>query len=259
MNQIQNKLKQKEIQLFNAKMHSLTMQETLVIITEAIKARQAMTHCVVNVAKIVNMQKDEQLKQSVNECDLINIDGMGVVWGGKFLGFSIPERVAGIDLMLALLKEAEKNNLRPFFLGAKQEVLEQTIQKIKKTFPNLQIAGWHNGYFQTNEEDAVVQQINASQADILFVAMSSPKKENFIKKYHQAMNVPFVMGVGGSFDVIAEYVKRAPAWMQTVGLEWLYRLCQEPRRMWKRYLITNSIFAAMLLKAKWKCILKADS
>lgn len=247
---VKNELSGKQADLFGAKLHLLTMAETVDLIISAIKNQFFCTHSVLNVAKVVKMQKDESLKRAVNACDVVNVDGMGLVWGGRFLNLPIPERVTGIDLMQNLLKRAQEEKMRVFFLGAKEDILLTMISKVRQTFPDLEIAGYHHGYFHADDESALIEKIRLNKPHILCVAMSSPKKELFIENYAAALKETFIMGVGGSFDVIAGYVRRAPTWMQSIGLEWFYRLCQEPKRMWKRYAITNSIFLWMLIKAK---------
>ncbi|OGT30013.1 MAG: UDP-N-acetyl-D-mannosamine transferase [Gammaproteobacteria bacterium RIFCSPHIGHO2_12_FULL_35_23] len=239
----------KEQQFFGIRLSLLTKQETVAMILNAIANQHSLSHCVVNVAKLVNAQHDEHLRSAINQCDLINVDGMGIVWGARFLGIQVPERVAGIDLMLALLKEAELKAWSVYFLGAEAGVLKLAVQNIRQQFPQLNIVGWHHGYFKDNELE-VVSLITAVKPDLLFIGMSSPYKESFINRYSAKLKIPFLMGVGGSLDVMAGKVKRAPKWMQQLGLEWLFRLSQEPRRMWRRYLVTNAIFLYMLGKAK---------
>lgn len=239
-----------EIIFFNQCIHPWTMLKTIEVISKRINAGKFTQHVVVNVAKLVNMRKNPELRRSVAECDIINVDGMGVVWGARLCGHDIPERVAGIDLLLQLLEVAKKESIPVYFLGARQQVIEKLVQAVKKRFPGLPVAGYHHGYFWDNEQ-AVVDEIAASGARMLFVAISSPKKENFINTWKDRLGVSFVMGVGGSFDVVAGFTRRAPLWMQKAGLEWFYRFLQEPRRMWKRYLVTNSIFAWMLVKEMW--------
>ncbi len=236
----------KRIELFGIKMDSLTMQETVDWIDKRMADGQFTQHVVVNVAKLVNMQKDGALRSSVEACDIINIDGMGVVWGARLLGHPVLERVAGIDLFYALLSLSANKNYPVFLLGAEPEVVETAAQKITQQYPKLKLAGYHHGYFW-EDESSVVDKIKKSGAKILFVAITSPKKETFINRWKNQLDVDFVMGVGGAFDVVAGKVNRAPVWMQEKGLEWLYRLIQEPRRMWKRYLVTNSRFAWLLL------------
>lgn len=226
----------------------LTRRQTVDRILSAIAERRQIQHCVVNVAKLVTMQTDANLKSDVEASDIVNIDGMGVVWGARMLGVDVPERVAGIDLFQDLLAACAQHGLRPYLLGARQDVLENAVDAIRRAHPAIEIAGWRNGYFTQADEAAVAAQIRACRADMLFVAISSPIKERFIAKYRDDLGVPFLMGVGGSFDVIGGHVRRAPRWMQDYGLEWLYRVIQEPRRMWKRYLLTNVKFAALLLR-----------
>ena len=240
----------KRIEFLKAPMDIATMQETVTFIESRIEQKQFLQHVVVNVAKIVNMQKDPVLAESVKACEVINIDGMGVVFGARFLGHDVPERVAGVDLFHELLAMSAKRDFPVFLLGATEEVVSKTVEVVKAQNPNLNIAGYHDGYFWQDEE-AVVTKIRESGAKLLFVAITSPKKENFINKWQDKLGVDFVMGVGGTFDVVAGKVKRAPQWMQKAGLEWLYRVIQEPGRMWKRYLITNSKFAYLLIKNKF--------
>lgn len=230
-------------------MDSGTMVDTVKYIETKLISKVFLQHVVVNVAKLVHMQNDAVLRDSVKACDLINIDGMGVVLGARFCGHYIPERVAGVDLFHNLLEMSAKRDFPVFLLGADQEIVEKTAKNVEALYPNLKIAGIHHGYFWDDEE-AVVNKIRESGAKLLFVAITSPKKENFINKWQDKLGVDFVMGVGGTFDVVAGKVKRAPVWMQNYGLEWLYRVIQEPGRMWKRYLITNSKFAYLLFKEK---------
>ncbi|TMO76249.1 glycosyltransferase [Pseudoalteromonas sp. S3776] len=239
------------INFLKTPMDVATMEETVAFIETRIDERRFLQHVVVNVAKIVNMQNDSALAASVKACEVINIDGMGVVFGARFLGLDVPERVAGVDLFHELLAMSAKRDFPVFLLGATEEVVTKTVEVAKAQNPNLNIAGFNDGYFWDDEE-AVVKKIRESGAKLLFVAITSPKKENFINKWQDKLGVDFVMGVGGTFDVVAGKVKRAPQWMQKAGLEWLYRVIQEPRRMWKRYLVTNSKFIWLLLKTKFR-------
>lgn len=239
-----------QIRFLNTNMHTGTMQQTLAWIDERIAAKQFTQHVVVNVAKLVHMQTDAALADSVTGCDIVNIDGMGVVWGARFCGHPVEERVAGVDLFVQLIALSEAKGYPVFLLGATDEVVRQTVAVLSTQHPHLQIAGFHHGYFWDDEE-SVVKAIRQSQARLLFVAITSPKKENFIHQWREQLGVDFVMGVGGTFDVVAGKVKRAPRWMQQAGLEWFYRIVQEPGRMWKRYLTTNSKFAWLLLKERF--------
>jgi N-acetylglucosaminyldiphosphoundecaprenol N-acetyl-beta-D-mannosaminyltransferase len=241
----------KRIEFLGAPMDSGTMVDTVKYIESKLLNGMFIQHVVINVAKLIHMQNDVVLSNSVKACDVINIDGMGVVIGARFCGHNIPERVAGVDLFHNLLTMSAKRDFPVFLLGAEQEIVEKTANKVKGLYPELTVAGIHHGYFWDDEE-AVVNKIRESGAKLLFVAITSPKKENFINKWQDKLGVDFVMGVGGTFDVVAGKVKRAPLWMQKYGLEWLYRVVQEPRRMWRRYLITNSKFAYLLIIEKFK-------
>jgi len=226
------------------------MEETVSKIDKSIHKKTHLHHVVVNAAKLVHMQKDKELCESVVSSDIINPDGQAVVWASKFLGQPLKERVAGIDLMQNLVKLAYEKNYKVFFFGAKEEVVKGVVDKYSKKYGADIIAGYRNGYFKKEEESSIAKQIAESGADILFVAISSPTKEIFLNKYKDIINTSFIMGVGGSFDVVAGKVSRAPIWMQNAGLEWFYRFLQEPRRMWKRYLVTNSLFLYYMLKEK---------
>ncbi|WP_290371242.1 WecB/TagA/CpsF family glycosyltransferase [Paraburkholderia unamae] len=225
------------------------MDETVGWIADRVDRQKFTQHVVVNVAKLVNMRSDHLLADSVHGCDLINIDGMGVVWAARLLGYDVPERVAGVDLFVRLIDLAAKRGFPVFFLGATEKIVERTSAVLMDRHPDLKIAGFHHGYFWDDEEK-IVEIIRSSGARLLFVAITSPKKEVFIERWKEQLGVIFVMGVGGTFDVISGAVRRAPKWMQRIGMEWLYRVIQEPRRMWRRYLVTNTKFAFMLLRAR---------
>jgi N-acetylglucosaminyldiphosphoundecaprenol N-acetyl-beta-D-mannosaminyltransferase len=239
----------KRIELFGCPLDVATMDETVNVIAGRIEQRRFTQHGAVNVAKVVNMRKDSALDESIRSCDIINIDGMGIVLGARMLGHDIPERVTGIDLFHRLLHLSADRGFPVYLLGAKEAIVSEARRKIEALYPDLVIVGHHHGYFW-DEEEAMVNNIRESGARLLFVAITPPKKEIFINKWKDKLGVDFVMGVGGSFDIVAGKIKRAPVWMQNNGLEWMYRIIQEPGRMWKRYLVTNTKFAWLLLKCK---------
>lgn len=241
---------QNRIKILNCPIDNISMEETLSVIDRSIKNKTNLHHVVVNAAKMVHIQKDKELYDSVVNSDIINADGQAVVWASKFLNQPLPERVSGIDLMENLVQLAYEKQYKVFFFGAKEEVVKGVINKYINIYNNDIIAGYRNGYFDKHDEKAIAKQISESKADILFVAISSPTKEIFLNNYKNIIDTPFIMGVGGSFDVVAGKVKRAPLWMQKYGLEWFYRFLQEPRRMWKRYLYTNSMFLYLVFKEK---------
>ncbi|MGB9114627.1 WecB/TagA/CpsF family glycosyltransferase [Bradyrhizobium sp.] len=236
-------------EIFDCPIDVLTKAETVAIVREAMKIRKPMTHVALNVAKLVNMRFDPVLAEDVKNSDLIGIDGMGIVLAARLLGFHVKERVAGIDLFEEALATCATDGFRPFFLGATPEILARAVAAVRTRFPAIQFAGFRDGYFKQNQENEVVEEIRKSGADCLFIGMPTPRKERFLAAHRHNLGVSFVMGVGGSFDVIAGHVNRAPSWIQNFGLEWLYRVYQEPRRMWWRYLRTNTIFTGMMIRA----------
>ena len=239
----------KRVKFLNTYVDALTMEETLKRIVEYIDAKACVQHVVINAGKVNLMQHNKELTNIINECPLINADGQSIVWGSRRLGNSLPERVAGIDIFTELIKISAEKGYKPYFFGANEEVVVEVINKFKKQYPTLEIAGYRNGYFNDEDSISIAEDIRKSKADILFVAFSSPKKEFWIKEHMNIMKVPFAMGVGGSFDVIAGKTTRAPKWMQKCGLEWFHRFIQEPRRMFKRYIIGNIKFVKLVLSS----------
>lgn len=237
------------VEFLGVPVDSLTLDETVARAVGAMQARRLTQHVAINVAKFVKLHRDPELRRDVAESHIVSIDGMGIVWGARALGVAVPERVAGIDLMERLLHVCATCGLRPYFLGARQNVLERAIVEIQRRWQGIEIAGWHDGYFGSDDEPEIVATIRASAADCLFIGMPTPRKERFLHAYRGALGVPFLMGVGGGFDVLAGHVSRAPRPIQRAGLEWLYRIYQEPGRMWWRYLSTNTAFAALMCKA----------
>lgn len=238
----------KRIDLLGCPVDAVDMDATVGIIEKSILERRPCRHVVVNVAKLVQARKSPALREAISSCHLINADGAPIVWAAKILGTPLPERVAGIDLFQSLVRLAAAKGYRPYFLGARQEVVGEMVARFRERHPSLQVAGSRNGYFREEEEEAVAREVAGSGADMLFAGFPSPRKEIFLEKWMPVMNVPFVMGVGGSFDVVAGRTRRAPLWMQKAGLEWLFRLAQEPRKMWKRYASTNPVFVWMVLR-----------
>jgi N-acetylglucosaminyldiphosphoundecaprenol N-acetyl-beta-D-mannosaminyltransferase len=227
------------------------MNETLDRIEVMIKDGAIHQHVVINVDKIVKMESNLNLRTAVLDCDLINADGQPVIWVSALLQVPMKERVTGIDLFDVLIARCAERGFRPYLVGARQEIVAKTVDVLKGKYPKLQLAGWRNGYWSADEEPTVVQEIKKARPDVLCMAVGSPKQELFLHKWKKEMQVPFVMGVGGSFDVTAGVLKRAPRWMQDAGLEWLFRLAQEPRRLWRRYLIEDMAFFRLVWR-EWR-------
>lgn len=234
------------ISLMGCYIDNLSMSETLDRIGEFIASGQPHQHVVVNVDKLVKAQHDAELRQIINDCALINVDGMPVVWASRLLGLPLKERVAGVDLFEAIMAKSALTGWRVFLLGAKEEVVAAVQDIYQRKYPGLQIVGHRNGYWSETEEMDVVQQIRNASPDVLFVAISSPKKERFLSRHQAKLGIPFAMGVGGTFDVAAGKIKRAPRWMQRAGLEWFFRFLQEPRRMFRRYFVDDMAFIGLV-------------
>jgi len=229
---------------------NLTENETVAAIDELISHGGSHYAAVVNAAKIVAANSDERLKQILVDADLVTADGMSVVWASRVLGHPLKQRVTGIDLFERLIEHAAHRGLSIYFLGAREESVRGVVDRFTKKYPSLKIAGYHNGYFTDSESQSLVETIRLSGADLLFVAMGSPAQEYWIASNVARTGVRFAMGVGGSFDHVSGHARRAPLWMQRMGFEWLYRLLREPRRLWRRYLIGNSLFIWLIARQR---------
>ena len=236
------------IDLLGCPVDALTMAQTVARVEDAIARRETTQHVAINAAKVVRYQHDEALRAAVDGCELATADGQPVVWASRILGRPLPERVAGIDLMDELLDVSRGRGYGVFLLGARSEVLERAEQEIVRRHPGVRIVGSHHGYFGAEGEAEVVNEVAAAAPDILFVALETPAKELFLARNRDRMQLPFVMGVGGSFDVLAGDKKRAPRWMRRAGLEWFYRLVQDPRRLGRRYLVGNVEFITLVFR-----------
>ena len=226
----------------------LTMAQALDRVDDAIARHERLRIGVVNAAKVVSMARDTLLREDVLSSGLVLADGASVVWAMRLLGRPLPERVAGIDLMRGILERGSQRAYRVYCLGATEEVLQKTCARIRSDFPGVRLVGSRNGYFTDDEEAAVALDIDRAQPDVVFVAITSPRKERFLARWGNSLAATVWHGVGGSFDVMAGKVRRAPAVWQRLNLEWLFRLLQEPRRLWRRYLTTNTAFCLMVLR-----------
>jgi len=237
------------INFFEIPLACVTLEQAVRLVEDHIIYRRRLDIGVVNAAKIVAMQTDSQLRTSVLGSDVIFADGQSVVWASGLIGKKLPERIAGIDLMYSLLERGNKVGYRVFCLGAEEWVNAKVAENIREAYPGVQLVGCRNGYFSKEEEQSVADQIRDSRPDVLFVAMTSPRKENFMARWGEHMNATITHGVGGSFDVFAGKVRRAPVIMQRLGLEWLFRVLQEPARLWRRYLVSNLKFMRMVARS----------
>ncbi|HET7729816.1 MAG TPA: WecB/TagA/CpsF family glycosyltransferase [Usitatibacter sp.] len=238
----------RRIPILGCGVDDLTLEETVAVVESFVASGRPHRHVCVNADKVVKASKDPALRETVNGCDLVSADGMPVVWASHALGTPLRERVTGIDLFAALMERAARRGWRVYLLGARREVLERVLAIYRERLPELVVAGHRDGYWKPEEEEGVAAAIRDAKPDLLFVAISSPRKERFLERWQPVMGVPFAMGVGGSFDVVAGVVKRAPRWMQRAGLEWLARFLQEPRRMFRRYFVHDMGFFVLLAR-----------
>lgn len=250
MENVNNLVFENRYKILNTYVNAMTMSETIVAVEKIIENGKPTQHVVINASKVNLMEEDLELRRIVNSCPLINADGASIVWAAKKLGVPVYERVTGCDLFQELVAIAADKGYKIYLFGAKEEVVRKVKELFEEKYPNIQIVGYRNGYFKENDEAEIVKKMSESGAHMMFVAFSSPKKEYWVNKYIDQLNIPFVMGVGGSFDVVAGITDRAPLWMQKHGLEWFYRFIQEPKRMWKRYMVGNFKFVKLTYKYK---------
>lgn len=224
----------------------LTMQESIDKALQLIQEGSGHQHVVLNAAKVVGAQRSVPLAESVRNADIVNADGQSVVWASRILKDPLPERVAGIDFMDELLRRAVPLGLRVGLLGATEEVVGRVAEILSAR--GVTLSYQRHGYWAETEEESLVKDIAVTGTNILFVGIPSPKKELFVARWLLSLEVNLVVGVGGSFDVIAGKTRRAPLLMQRTGMEWFWRLLQEPRRMFKRYLVGNVRFTVLVLR-----------
>jgi len=241
----------KDNKIFNflgLQFHNLTLKETIEQVERFIQSNTPHKVFTPTAELIVRANQDDGLKEIYNTTDILTVDSYVVYYAARLCGKTLKEPVSAARLMFDFLDVARRNNYKLYLLGATEEVSEATAENLKRDYPGINIVGRRNGYFDSNNDAAIVNEIRTKTPDVLLVAMSSPLKENFISRNIEKMNVPVSIGVGGSFDIIAGKCKLAPAWISKMGLEWFYRMVQEPRRLWKRYLITNAMFLWLVLR-----------
>lgn len=233
------------------RVHNLSMDESVDAIARLIDDGGSHYAAVVNAAKIVAAAKDELLKRALLEADLVTADGMSVVLASRVLGQPLKERVTGIELFERLVRRASERGWAVYFLGASDRSVCGVVERFTTVYPALRVAGCRNGYFDVAESTAIAEVIKQSAADLVFVAMGSPAQECWIRSNLEITGSRFALGVGGSFDHVAGLARRAPGWMQRSGLEWLYRLIREPRRLWRRYMVGNIAFVWLVIRQRF--------
>ena len=240
------------IKFLNTEIDNLTMKEAIKKIDRLILHKKPSYVVTPNVDHIVKLENDEELKAVYKEADLILTDGMPLIWISKLKPPLIKEKVSGSDLFPKVCELAARKGYKIFLLGAAEGVALKAAENLKKTFNKLNIVGTYSpsyGFEKKEDEiEKIIKIINESKPHILAVGLGAPKQEKFIYKYKDRLNVPISLAIGASIDFEAGNVNRAPKWMQQLGLEWFYRLCKEPKRMFKRYLIDDLKIIKIIFK-----------
>lgn len=219
------------VKILDVPVHPLTMGEAVSVLEESITSGEQAFVVTANAEIIMMCQEDAGYKKIVSQdAQLVLPDGAGAVWAGRHLGNKVPERVAGFDLYCQLLDKAAQKGYKAFFFGGSHGIAEAAKAKSEELYPGVQVVGCRNGYFKEEESQAIIDEINASGADMLFAALGAPKQEKWLVRYREQLKPKILMGIGGSFDVFAGKMERAPKWMQDASLEWLFRLYKQPSR-----------------------------
>lgn len=242
-------MRREQVDFLGMAFDRLTMDQAVARIEGFIREGRPRKIFCPNVALFVWARSNPFLRRFYESCDLLTPDGMGIYYASRLLRCPVPEMVSAVFLAFRLLERAAAEGYRVYLLGTKPEILERAVANLRHRYPTLVLAGWHHGYFMPEEEEAVAAAVARARPGLLFLGMSSPRKEEFADRYLERMGVPVTLGVGGTLDVIAGVYRLAPGWMRRAGLEWFYRLLQEPRRMWKRYATTNSVFVWLVVRA----------
>lgn len=237
-----------QIKYMGMRFHDVTMSEALSHIDQFVRSRKPHKVFTPNVAAFIQARKNRFLWSFYEDCDLLTLDGMGIYYAAPLAGLRFRETVPGSYLMFELLAVAGTRGYRVFLLGTRPELLERAVANLRRQYPRLNLVGFADGYFTPEDEPRVVEKIKKARADLLFIGMPTPQKEAFVARNFHTLGVPAQLGVGGTLDVLAGVFRLPPPWVRRAGCEWLYRLIQEPRRLWKRYLTTNLVFGCLVLK-----------
>jgi len=240
------------VNLFGITMNNLCLSEFLNVVDKLVESRLPSYVVTPNVDHICQLQKDKKLQSVYEDARLVLPDGMPLLWAGKLCGKPIKQKLSGSDLVYWLTEHASKKGYSIFCLGAEEGIAERASKVLQKKYPGLAVAGFYSPPFgfEKNPEEIkeVCTLLQAAKPDICYVAFGTPKQDYFNYDYCTQLGIPCMLGIGASLDFVAGKTKRAPVWMQRWGLEWLWRLFQEPRRLWYRYLIQDSVFILLLCK-----------
>ena len=230
------------VEILGVGVDPVTMSEALDRVEEFYSARSPRLIATANAEMLMRATHDEELRSILNAADLVVPDGAGTVWAAHHLGFEMPERVAGYDLAQELMKRAPSAQRRIFFFGSAPGVADKAKVKAESLYLGISIVGTRNGYFTVEEEPSIIEQIKKAQPDLLLAALGVPKQEKWLAAHLNELNVPVSIGVGGTFDVMAGVMKRAPLWMQRAKLEWLFRAMLQPKRAGRLIALPKFVF-----------------
>ena len=251
-----------KIKMFNINFDNITFHDLLEFILDAKKNKKKTYILTCNVDHVVQTTKDKEFAEIYSNADLVVADGVPIIWASKLLKKPLKQKISGSDILPVLGKEFEKHEITLFFLGAAEGVAQKAAGNLKIQFPNIKIVGCYSPPygFEKNEEEnkKILEMIKSAKPDVLMVGVGAPKQEKWIYKYYKQYDVPVSIGVGATFDFIAGKVKRAPVFMQKIGLEWFWRFLQEPRRLFKRYFIQDSIYLILFIKEFISSYFKGD-
>ncbi len=242
------------IKFLNTEVDNLTMDEAIERIEQLILEKKPSYVVTPNVDHIVKLEDDEEFQNVYKEADLILTDGMPLIWISNFKGIKIKEKLSGSDLFPKVCDLASKKGYKVFLLGAAEGVAAKAAENLKDKYDGLNVVGTYSpsyGFEKNKEEiEKIIEMINTVKPDVLAVGLGAPKQEKFLYNYKNRLNVPVSLAIGASIDFEAGNINRAPKWMQSSGLEWFYRLCKEPKRMFKRYIIDDMKIAKLVIKYK---------
>ena len=237
----------KNISILGVRIHAVTMAETLAWIEAAVAARAPRQICTSNPEFLMTARRDREFFEVLNRADLVVPDGVGLLMAARWLGARLPERVAGSDLIYRIAERAAQRGWGIYFLGAGEGVAARTAAKLRAIYPELRVAGTFAGSPKIEDEDAIVARVRAARPDILLVAYGAPQQDKWIARNRERLGVPVGIGVGGSFDFVAEEARRAPVWIRRLGLEWLHRVGRQPWRA-RRILTAVVLFPLAVLR-----------
>lgn len=240
----------KRLDILGVHVDKVTKEEALDKFKTIVAAEGCQMIITPNSEIVMSASKDAQLKTIINDAEMVIPDGIGLVYASRIMGQPLKERVTGIDFLESALSYLNGKRGSIFLLGSKPGVAPKAAEKMKEKYPGLHIAGTYHGYFNESDEKEIVKNINDAGPDLLCVALGSPKQEKLVKKYQNQLNVKAAIGIGGSLDVWAGELKRAPKFYQDYGLEWLYRLIQEPRRYKRMAALPLFILRVLFKKTK---------